>query len=135
MATKLFVNLAVKDLPKTMEFFKELGFKYNAQFTDDNAACMIINEDAYAMLLVEEFFKGFTKKELVDAHKSTEVLCALMKDSKEQVNEMYDKALAMGATEARETQDMGFMYSRAFSDLDGHIWEVGWMDINYIQPE
>jgi len=135
MATKLFVNLAVKDLPKTMEFFKELGFKYNAQFTDDNAACMIINEEAYAMLLVEEFFKGFIKKELVDAHKSTEVLCALMKDSKEQVNEIFDKALAMGATEARETQDMGFMYSRAFSDLDGHIWEVGWMDINYIQPE
>ncbi|MEI6089032.1 MAG: VOC family protein [bacterium] len=135
MATKLFVNLAVKDLPKTMEFFKELGFKYNYQFTDENAACMIINEDAYAMLLVEKFFKEFTRKELVDAHKSTEVLCAIMKDTKDEVNEMVDKALALGATESRETQDLGFMYSRPFSDLDGHIWEVGWMDMNYIQPE
>jgi len=135
MATKLFVNLAVKDLPKTMEFFAALGFKFNQQFTNENAACMKINEDAYAMLLVEKFFKEFTKKELVDAHKNTEVLCALMQDTKEQVNIMVDKALDMGATEARETQDLGFMYSRAFSDLDGHIWEIGWMDINYIQPE
>lgn len=135
MATKLFVNLAVKDLPKTMEFFTALGFKFNQQFTNENAACMIINEDAYAMLLVEQFFKEFTRKALVDAHKNTEVLCALMQDAKEQVNIIVDKALVMGATEARETLDMGFMYSRAFSDLDGHIWEVGWMDKTFIQPE
>jgi predicted lactoylglutathione lyase len=135
MATQLFVNLAVKDLTKTMEFFKELGFEYNNQFTDENAACMTINEYAYAMLLVEKYFKEFTKKELVDAHRSTEVLCALLKDTKAQVDEMFDKALAMGATEARETQDLGFMYSRFFSDLDGHIWELGWMDLNFIQPE
>ncbi|HEY5535629.1 MAG TPA: VOC family protein [Ignavibacteria bacterium] len=128
MATKMFINLAVKDLKQTMDFFSKLGFLYNPQFTDDNAACMVINDDCSVMLLAEAFFKTFTKKELVDAHKSTEVLTAISADSKDKVNEILDKALAMGATEAREPQDLGFMYGRSFSDLDGHIWEIIWMD-------
>jgi predicted lactoylglutathione lyase len=128
MATKMFINLAVKDLKQTMDFFSKLGFLYNPQFTDDNAACMVINDDCSVMLLAEAFFKTFTKKELVDAHKSTEVLTAISADSKDKVNEILDKALAMGATEAREPQDLGFMFGRSFSDLDGHIWEIIWMD-------
>jgi predicted lactoylglutathione lyase len=128
MATKMFVNFAVKDLKNTMDFFSKLGFLYNPQFTDDNAACMVINDDCSVMLLAEAFFKTFTKKELVDAHKSTEVLTAISADSKDKVNEILDKALAMGATEAREPQDLGFMFGRSFSDLDGHIWEIIWMD-------
>lgn len=129
MLSKIFVNLAVKDLKKTMNFFSELGFKYNMQFTDDKAACMIINDDASVMLLSEPFFRTFTKKELADAHKSTEVLNAIMVESKEKVNNILEKALAMGATEAREPQDHGYMFARSFSDLDGHIWEVCWMDM------
>ncbi|HEY5122520.1 MAG TPA: VOC family protein [Ignavibacteria bacterium] len=128
MATKMFINLAVKDLKQTMDFFSKLGFLYNPQFTDDNAACMVINDDCSVMLLAEAFFKTFINKELVDAHKSTEVLTAISADSKDKVNEILDKALAMGATEAREPQDLGFMYGRSFSDLDGHIWEIIWMD-------
>lgn len=128
MATKMFVNFAVKDLKNTMDFFSKLGFLYNPQFTDDNAACMVINDDCSVMLLAEAFFKTFTKKELVDAHKSTEALIAISADSKDKVNEILDKALAMGATEVREPQDHGFMFGRSFSDLDGHIWEIIWMD-------
>jgi predicted lactoylglutathione lyase len=128
MGTKIFVNLPVKDLDKTKEFFAKLGFSFNPQFTDKNAACMVISEDIYAMLLVEQFFKTFTKKEIVDAKKSTEVLLALSAESKEKVDEMLSKALAAGAKEPRERQDQGFMYGRSLEDPDGHIWEIFWMD-------
>jgi len=135
MATQLFVNLAVKDLKKTMDFFSKLGFTFNMQFTDENAACMIINNEAFIMLLQEPFFKTFTRKELVDAHKSTEVLTSISAESKDKVNEILDKALSMGATEAREPQDQSFMFGRSFSDPDGHIWEVFWMDMNAFTKE
>lgn len=128
MSTKVFVNLAVKDLPRTVEFFKALGFSFNPKFTDDNAACMVISEENYAMLLLEKFFSKFTTKEIVDAHKSSEVMVALSMDSREQVDEMLTKALKAGAKEARPAEDHGFMYSRSFEDLDGHIWEPFWMD-------
>ncbi len=128
MGTKIFVNLPVKDLDKSKEFFAKLGFTFKPQFTDKNAACMVISEDIYAMLLVEPFFKTFIKKEISDAKKSTEVLLALSAESKEKVNEMLDKALAAGAREPREPQDQGFMYGRSFEDPDGHIWETFWMD-------
>lgn len=128
MRSKIFVNLPVKDLNKSKEFFAKLGFTFNPQFTDQNAACMVISEDNYAMLLVEPFFKTFTKKEVVNAQTSTEVLVALSLDSKEKVDEMLSKALAAGAKEAREPQDHGFMYGRSLEDLDGHIWEMFWMD-------
>lgn len=134
MGTKVFVNLPVKDLDRSKEFFAKLGFTFNAQFTNKNAACMVISEDNYAMLLVEPFFKTFTKKEIVDAKKSTEALIAMSAESKEKVNEMLNKALAAGANEPREPQDHGFMYGRAFEDLDGHIWEIFWMDPKAVNP-
>lgn len=128
MGTKIFLNLPVKDLNKSKEFFAKLGFTFNPQFTDQNAACMVISEDNYAMLLVESFFKTFTKKEIVDAKKSTEVLIALSAENKAKVDEMLGKALAAGAKEPRAPQDHGFMYGRAFEDPDGHNWEIFWMD-------
>jgi len=127
MGTKVFINLPVKDLDKSKEFFAKLGFTFNAQFTNKNAACMVISEDNYAMLLVESFFKTFIKKEIVNAKKSTEVLIALSSESKEDVNKMLTNALAAGAKEANEPQDHDFMYGRSFEDLDGHIWEIFWM--------
>lgn len=134
MGTKIFVNLPVKDLDKSKEFFSKLGFAFNAQFTNKNAACMVISEDNYAMLLVESFFKTFIKKEIVNAKKSTEVLVALSSESKESVDKMLRNALAAGAKEANEPQDHGFMYGRSFEDLDGHIWEIFWMDPKTINP-
>ncbi len=128
MSTKIFVNLAVKDLNRSMDFFKSLGYSFNTQFTDDTAACMVISEDIYAMLLTEDKFKQFTPKQIADATKSTEVLTCLSAESKDKVNELVDKAIKAGATETREPQDYGFMFGRSFNDLDGHIWEIMWMD-------
>ena len=133
MGTKVFVNLSVKDLDKSKEFFAKLGFTFNAQFTNENAACMVISEENYAMLLVEPFFKTFIKKEIADTKKSTEVLIALSSESKEDVNKMLTSALAAGAKEANEPQDHGFMFGRSFEDLDGHIWEIFWMDPKMVQ--
>ena len=128
MATKIFVNLPVKDLNKSKEFFTRLGFTINPQFTDEKAACVVISEDIYAMILTENFFKTFTKKDIVDAGKSTEAIIALSADSKEKVNEMADKAIEAGGKQSLDPQDHGFMYQRSFQDLDGHLWEVLWMD-------
>lgn len=128
MDTKIFVNLPVKDLGVTMEFFGKLGFEFNPQFTNENAACMVVSQDIFVMLLVESFFQTFTKKELADATKVTEVITALSVESREAADELLALALEAGAEEAREVQDLGFMYSRSFSDPNGHIWEVFWMD-------
>ena len=133
MSTKVFVNLPVADLKKSMEFFKTLGFAFNPQFTDDNAACMVISEHNYAMLLTHAFFKGFVTKPLVDAHKSTEVLIALGLDSKAAVDDMVAKAVKAGGKEPRPQQDHGFMFQRTFEDLDGHTWEPFWMDPSHVQ--
>jgi predicted lactoylglutathione lyase len=132
MGTKIFVNLAVKDLKRSRDFFAKVGFTFNPQFTDQTAACMIISDDIFAMLLTEEKFKEFTKKEIADATKTTEVLTCLSMDSKEKVNSIVDTALKAGATEAREPMDYGFMYGRSFNDLDGHIWEIIWMDPSHV---
>jgi len=133
MATKIFVNLPVKDLNKSIDFFTQLGFTFNPQFTDENATCMIIGEDIFVMLLVEKFFKTFTKKEISDASKSTEVILALSADSREKVDELVNKAFAAGASASNYDQDQGFMYGRSFQDLDGHLWEVMWMDPSAMQ--
>lgn len=132
MATKIFVNLPVKDLDKTKTFFAALGYTFNPQFTDENAACMIISETIFAMLLVEPFFKGFIDKDIVDATKSTEVLIALSTDSRAEVDSLVNKALAAGGTETRPAQDHGFMYTRSYNDLDGHIWEILWMNPDHV---
>jgi predicted lactoylglutathione lyase len=135
MATQIFVNLPVKDLDKSKKFFTDIGFTINPQFTDEKAACVVISEQIYAMILREEFFKTFIPKtQIADATKSTEVLVALSADNKEKVDEMADKALAAGASKLREPEDHGFMYTRSFQDPDGHIWEVFWMDINAAPP-
>lgn len=135
MATKIFVNLPVKDLNKSVEFFTKVGYSFNPQFTDENATCMIISEDIFVMLLVEEFFKSFTRKELVDATKSAEAIICLSVDSRDAVDELVSKAVSAGATTPNEPQDQGFMYGHGFQDLDGHLWELMYMDLNAIPQD
>ncbi|MEC5398350.1 VOC family protein [Uliginosibacterium sp. H1] len=130
---QIFVNLPVKDLKKSMAFFSGLGYSFNAQFTDDNAACMVISEQIFAMLITEPRFRDFTPKKIVDAHDSTEVLIALSTDSRADVDKLVDKALSLGGKEIKEPQDYGFMYYRSFQDLDGHIWETLYMDPSHVQ--
>ena len=132
-ARKIFVNLPVKDLDKSMTFFKALGFTFNAQFTDETAACMVMSDDIYAMLLTHDKFKQFTPKAIADATKSSEVLTCLSAESKEAVNKMADAALKAGGQKLREPQDYGFMYERSFQDPDGHIWEIIWMDETHVK--
>ena len=128
MGRQIYVNLPVKDLERTKRFFAGLGFSFNPQFTDDKAACMVIADDIYAMLLVEPFFGTFTTKPVADATTSTEVLLALSCESRAVVDETVAKALASGGAAVREPTDHGFMYQHAFQDPDGHIWELLWMD-------
>jgi len=133
MTTKIFVNLAVKDLPKAKTFFAVLGYSFNPQFSNDVAACMVINDSIYVMLLTEPFFKKFTSKELVDAKKSTEVLVCLSAESRAAVDDMVRKAVAAGGRVYNEPQDHGFMYGHGFEDLDGHLWELSFMEPSHIQ--
>lgn len=128
MAQKVFINLPVKDLSVSMDFFGKLGFEFNPEFTNESGACMVVSESIFVMLLVEGFFQTFTKKEIADTTKVTEVLTALSVDSREAVDALMTTALEAGAEEAREVQDHGFMYSRAFEDPDSHIWEIFFMD-------
>jgi hypothetical protein len=130
---KLFVNLAVRDLKKSMEFFSKLGFEFNPQFTDDKAACMVISEEAFVMLLSEPFFKTFTRREPCDTSRQTEGLFALSCTSRAEVDELVKKAISGGGKHAMEAQDHGFMYGWSFYDLDGHHWEVMWMDSKAVQ--
>lgn len=125
---KIFVNLSVRDLKKSMDFFKALGFEFNPQFTDENAACMVISQEAFVMLLTEKFFKTFTRREICDTSTHTEGLFALSCESRAEVDEMVKKAIAAGGKHAMDAQDHGFMYGWSFYDLDGHNWEVVWMD-------
>jgi predicted lactoylglutathione lyase len=135
MATKIFVNLPVKDLNRSVEFFKKLGFTFNQKFTDDTATCMIISDNIFAMLLKEERFKDFTKKQIADASKTTEALLALDAESKEQVDELVKKAVDAGGSIYMEPQDYGWMYSHSFADPDGHQWELFYMNENAMPKE
>ena len=128
MPSKIFVNLPVSNLNKSVEFFTKLGFRFNQQFTDETATCMIVTEDIFVMLLTEEKFKTFTPKEICDAKKYTEVLVCLSLESRAEVDAMVRKAVAAGATIYNEPQDHGFMYGHGFQDLDGHIWELIFME-------
>lgn len=128
MAKKIFVNLPVKDLNKSIEFFTKLGFSFNQQFTDETATCMVISDNIFAMLLTEKRFSEFTRKPVSDARKSTEVLIALDMDSREQVDEIVKKAVDAGGSIYLDPQDHGWMYSHSFADLDGHQWEVFYID-------
>jgi predicted lactoylglutathione lyase len=133
VAKDIFVNLPVKDLKRSVEFFTKLGYTFNPQFTDANATCMIVGENIYVMLLIEKFFKTFTPKPIADAKSSTEALVALSMESRDAVNRIVEKALAAGARRYKEPKDHGFMYQWGFEDLDGHIWEHFWMDPATIQ--
>jgi uncharacterized protein len=134
MSTKIFVNLPVKDLSKSMAFFKALGWTFNPQFTDDTAACMVISEDIYSMLLTHEKFAQFTDRRIADGA-SVEALVAIGVDSKADVNRIVDAALKAGGKEAKPPQDYGFMRLRSFLDLDGHHWEILYMDPAHVQAK
>lgn len=128
MKTEIFLNLPVKDLKRSMAFFTELGFTFNLKFTDDKAACLEIGENIFAMLIVEEFFKTFTNKEICNTANSTEFLTALSVDNREKVDEILTAVVKAGGTEYMEARDYGWMYQKGFLDLDGHHWEIFFMD-------
>lgn len=124
---KIFVNLPVRDLKRSMEFFTKLGFGFNPKYTDDKAACMIVSEEAFVMLLTEPFFKTFMKKNICDARTHTETLLALSCESRAKVDELVKTAIEAGGGHAMDPMDHGFMYGWSFLDPDGHHWEVFWM--------
>jgi uncharacterized protein len=135
MATNIFVNLPVKDLNKSKAFFESLGYSFNPQFTDEKAGCLVISETIYCMLITEPFFMTFTKKPIANAKEVTESILALSVDSKEEVDRFVDKAVSLGGKIYRDTDDYGWMYSRSFEDLDGHQWEILYIDINAVPKE
>jgi uncharacterized protein len=124
----IFVNLPVRDLKKSMTFFSKLGFEFNPKFSDEKAACMVVSQDAFVMLLSEPFFKTFTKQNICDTSRHTEALFALSCASRAEVDEMVRKAIDAGGRKAMDPMDQDFMYGSSFYDLDGHHWEVLWMD-------
>ena len=130
---KLFVNIPVSDLQRSIRFFEALGFRFNTQFTDATGTCMLVGEDAYFMLLTRERFTGFCRRPVGDPRSETNALFALSVNSREEVDAMVSKAVAAGGSHAVEPQDHGFMYGWSFYDLDGHHWEVFWMDPAAVQ--
>jgi predicted lactoylglutathione lyase len=134
MSTKIFVNLPVRDLNKSMAFFKALGWTFNPQFTDETAACLVISDDIYAMLLTHKKFAGFTSKKIADGA-TVETLIAIGVDRKADVSRIADAAIQAGGKEAKPPQDYGFMQVRSFLDLDGHHWEILYMDPAHVQPQ
>ena len=134
MVNSIFINLPVKDLQRCIGCVTQLGFKFNAQFTNEEATCMILGKDMYAMLLVEKLFTGFSKRPVGETPKTSEVITSLMLDNKADVDVLADKALRAGAVNYSDPVEMGFMYNRSFQDLDGHLWEVGWMDPAHVEP-
>ncbi len=128
MSTQIFVNLPVKDLARSVAFFTQLGYQFNPKFTDENATCIVVSDSIFVMLLVEKFFKTFTTKPVCDATQSTEVLVCLTCDSRAAVDDLVHKALAAGAKVPRPPQDQSFMYGHGYEDLDGHIWELVYME-------
>ena len=132
MATKIFVNLPVKSLQKSVDFFAQLGFSFDPQCTDETATGMIVSDDIFVMLLTHEKFKIFTPNPICDATKNTEILVCLSAESREAVDEMVRKAVAAGGATFKEPQDYGVMYGHGFQDLDGHIWEIMFMEPNAV---
>jgi uncharacterized protein len=128
MRRKIFVNLPVRDLPKSIEFFTQLGFEFNPQFTDENATCMVLSDDGYVMLLAEDFYRTFTNKSIVDTATHNEAILAISADSRAEVDSIVEKALAAGGSPSNDRVEDGPMYGWSFQDLDGHQWEVLYMD-------
>ncbi|MGG1637305.1 extradiol dioxygenase [Paenibacillus sp. FSL A5-0031] len=132
-SANIFVNLPIKDLNKTVDFFTKLGFEFNPQFTDEKATCMIIGPNIFAMLLVEQYFQTFIDKEIADPSKTAEVILTLSAESKEQVDEIVNKALEAGGKPAKDPIDHGFMYNWSFQDINNHLWELVYMDPSVIE--
>lgn len=132
---QIFVNLPIKDMARSQTFFKSLGYSFNPQFTNDMGACMVLGENLFGMLLVESFFQTFTKKTIADAHKNVEALVCLSCSSRAEVDELVRKAKAAGGTVPNAPQDHGFMYAHGFDDLDGHAWELVYMEPNAAPPQ
>jgi len=130
-----YINLPIKDLNQTKEFFSSIGFEFDPQFSDEKAACMIINENTFAMLLVEPYFKTFIKKPVADVSSAAGAIIALSANSREHVDELADKALSAGGKESNEPADHGFMYVRSFEDINGHLWEIAHMDMGAFSQE
>jgi predicted lactoylglutathione lyase len=128
MSRMIFVNLPVRDLTRSVDFFGSLGFAFDQHFSDDNATCMVVSEQALVMLLVQPFFSTFTTKDVADAATQTETILGVSASTREEVDTLVDTALALGGAVAKEPSDEGYMYGRSFYDLDGHAWEVLWMD-------
>lgn len=136
MATKIFVNLPVRDLQKSIEFFTSLGYSFNPQFTDETATCMIISDDIYVMLLTHEKFNGFSPKPICDTAHGIEVINCLSCESRDAVDSLVAKAVAAGGTIYKDPIEMGgFMYGHGYQDLDGHVWELVWMDPGAAAPQ
>jgi predicted lactoylglutathione lyase len=135
MAIQVFINLPVADLIRSMEFYSAIGFENNPQFTDETAACMVLSDEIFVMLLTHKKFRDFTKKEIADTQKSIAVINALGMESVEKMNDMAEKALAAGGRESYEPKDYGFMQQRTFEDPDGHNWEVFYMDMSKLPTE
>ena len=133
--SKMFINLPVQDLNRSMTFFKSLGFAFNEQFTNEQGACLVLGEHSYAMLLTVPFFEGFITKKVADPQQATGVLVALSLDNREAVDAMTKAAVAAGGKPHKEPADHGFMYQSAFEDLDGYVWEPFWMDPGFVQPQ
>jgi len=132
MSRMIFVNLPVQDLDKSVAFFTELGFDFNAAFTDENATCMVVSDKAFVMLLVQPFFSTFTTKQVADAGTHTGVILGVSAHSRQEVDALVDRALELGGRVSKEPSDEGYMYGRSFYDLDGHAWEVIWMDTSFV---
>ena len=135
MTTLAFVNLPVDDLGRSTAFFEALGYRFNPQFTDEKAGCLVISDTIYAMLMVRPFFGQMFERPVADAHATTSILVCLMVDSKAEVDRLCTAAFAAGGRKYKDTQDLGFMYQWGFEDPDGHVWEVGWMDPTHVMPE
>lgn len=127
MATQIFINLPVKDLEASIDFFTRLGYSFNPQFTNEQGTCMIISEQIFVMLLVQPFFKSFIKKDIADSTRSTEVILCLSAETRHEVDELIQKVVEAGGSVSNPAQDQGFMYSQGFEDLDGHLWEIMYM--------
>ena len=130
MTRQIFVNLPIQDMERSQAFFKSLGFSFNPQFTNDKGACMVVSDSIYVMLLVEPFFQTFTKKPVADATKACEVIICLSCENRAEVDQFVARALAAGGTAPNPAQDHAFMYGHGFTDLDGHVWELAYMDMN-----
>ena len=132
---KIFLNLAVKDLARSVEFFTQLGFTFDPRFADETATCMVVSDEAFVMMLVESRFKEFTTKELADPTTRTEAIVALSAESRAEVDELADRALQAGGSPANDPYELDFMYGRSFNDPDGHLWELVWMDPSALERE